>query len=75
MVISSEPQDAGRQTLLFAQQAKQQVLGADVIVPKSRPRLVLSQDHGVAGSLCKALKHAPRIPRAPRPSPAFESWC
>ena len=47
---------SGRQALLFTQQAKQDVLGADVVVLES-PRLFLGQDDNLAGSLCESLEH------------------
>ena len=47
---------AGGKTLLFAQEAEQDVLGADVVVLE-RPRLFLRQDDHLAGSLCESLEH------------------
>ena len=47
---------AGGEALLFAQQAEQDVLGADVVVLE-RPGLFLRQDDHLAGSLCKSLEH------------------
>ena len=44
------------ETLLLAQQAEQDVLGADVVVLE-RAGLVLCEDDDLAGSLCEALEH------------------
>ena len=46
--------------LLFAQQAKQDVLGADVVVLE-RPRLLLGQDDYLTGALGESLKQTSRI--------------
>ena len=43
---------SGRQALLFTQQAKQDVLGADVVVLQ-RARLVLGEDDDLASPLCE----------------------
>ena len=45
-----------REALLLAEQPQQDVLGADVVVLEG-PRLFLSQDDHLAGSLCKSLEH------------------
>ena len=49
-------EDAGRQALLLAQQAEQDVLGADVVVLE-RASLLLGEDDHLAGSLCESLEH------------------
>ena len=49
-------EDAGRQTLLLAQQAEQDVLGADVVVLE-RASFLLGEDDHLAGSLCESLEH------------------
>ncbi len=60
----------GGEALLFAQQAQQDVLGADVIVLEG-PRLLLSQDDDLASSLCESLKQTPKNPtRRDRSQPA-----
>ena len=48
-------EDAGGQALLLAQQAEQDVLGADVVVLE-RARLFLGQDDYLTGSLCESLE-------------------
>ena len=48
-------EDAGGQALLLAQQAEQDVLGADVVVLE-RARLFLGQDDDLTGSLCESLE-------------------
>jgi hypothetical protein len=48
-------EDAGGEPLLLAQQAEQDVLGADVVVLQSA-RLVLSEDDDLAGSLGEAFE-------------------
>jgi hypothetical protein len=48
-------EDAGRQALLLAEQAEQDVLGADVVVLE-RARLFLCQDDDLTGSLCESLE-------------------
>ena len=48
---------AGREALLLAQQAEQDVLGADVVVLE-RPRLLLGEDDHLAGSFCESLEHS-----------------
>jgi len=53
-----------REALLFAQQAEQDVLGADVVVAQ-RPRLFLGQDDDVAGALCKSLEQTPEDRSSP----------
>jgi hypothetical protein len=53
-----------REPLLFAQQAEQDVLGADVVVAQP-PRLFLSQDDDVAGALCKSLEQTPEDRSSP----------
>ena len=45
------------QALLLAEQAEQDVLGADVVVLES-PRLLLGEDDYLAGSLCESLEHS-----------------
>ena len=50
-------EDAGREALLLAKQAEQDVLGADVVVLES-PRLLLGEDDYLAGSLCESLEHS-----------------
>ena len=47
----------GGQALLLAEQAEQDVLGADVVVLES-PRLLLGEDDYLAGSLCESLEHS-----------------
>ena len=49
-------EDAGGEALLLAQQAEQDVLGADVVVLE-RPRLLLGEDDHLAGPLCESLEH------------------
>ena len=49
-------EDAGGEALLLAQQAEQDVLGADVVVLE-RPRLFLGEDDDLAGPLCESLEH------------------
>ena len=49
-------EDAGGKALLLAQQAQQDVLGADVVVLEL-PGLFLCEDDDLAGSLCKSLEH------------------
>ena len=56
-VMSRRLEDAGGQALLLAQQAEQDVLGADVVVLE-RARLLLGEDDHLAGSLCESLEHA-----------------
>ncbi len=51
---------AGRQPFLFAEEAEQNVLSADVVVLE-RPRFFLSQDDYLAGSLCESLEHDPSL--------------
>jgi hypothetical protein len=51
--------DSGGETLLFAQQPEQDVLGADVVVLQ-RARLVLCQDNDLPGPLGEALEHLRR---------------
>ena len=48
---------AGGKALLLAEQAEQDVLGADVVVLES-PRLLLGEDDYLAGSLCESLEHS-----------------
>ena len=48
-------EDAGGETLLLAEQAEQDVLGADVVVLE-RPRLLLGEDDDLAGSLGESLE-------------------
>ena len=48
------------QSFLFAEEAEQNVLGADVVVLE-RPRFFLSQDDYLAGSLCESLEHDPSL--------------
>ena len=55
-VMSRRLEHAGGEALLLAQQAEQDVLGADVVVLE-RPRLFLREDDHLAGSLCKSLEH------------------
>ena len=56
---------AGRKTLLLAQQAEQDVLGADVVVLEL-PGLFLGEDDDLAGSLCKSLEQVGYLlPRTP----------
>ena len=54
-VMSRRLEDAGGQALLLAQQAEQDVLGADVVVLE-RARLLLGEDDDLAGSLCESLE-------------------
>ena len=49
-------EDAGGEALLLAEQAEQDVLGADVVVLE-RPRLFLREDDYLPGPLCESLKH------------------
>ena len=49
-------EDSGSQALLLAQQAEQDVLGADVVVLQD-PGFLLGQDDHLAGPFCKALEH------------------
>ena len=49
-------EDAGREALLLAEQAEQDVLGADVVVLE-RPRLFLGEDDDLTGSFCESLEH------------------
>src|SRR3712207_1079334 len=49
-------EDAGRQALLLAQQAEQDVLGADVVVLE-RPRLLLREHHHLSCALRESLEH------------------
>jgi hypothetical protein len=58
-------QHTGRQALLFAQQAKQDVFGANVVVLE-RAGFFLGQHDNVPGALCEPLKHSPPIVRTPR---------
>jgi hypothetical protein len=51
------------EALLLAKQAQQDVLGADEIVLELT-RLLLRQDDGRSGLLCKPLKQSPSIPPA-----------
>ena len=44
------------EALLLAEQAEQDVLGADVVVLEG-PRLLLGEDDDLAGSLCESLEH------------------
>ena len=52
---------ASCQALLLAQEAEQDVLGADVVVLE-RPRLLLGEDDHLAGSLCESLEHGCDVP-------------
>ena len=47
---------ASRQALLLAEQAEQDVLGADVVVLEG-PRLLLGEDDHLSSSLCESLEH------------------
>ena len=47
-------------TFLFAQQAEQEMLGADVVVLE-RPGLILGQNHDLASSLGEPLEHRSRL--------------
>src|SRR5262249_54896795 len=59
------------ETLLLAQQAEEDVLGADVVVLQ-RPRLVLREDDDLPGSFSESLEHAlPFLPPAPAASNRF----
>jgi hypothetical protein len=49
-------EDAGRQALLLAKEAEQDVLGADVVVLE-RPRLLLGEDDHLTCAFCKSLEH------------------
>jgi hypothetical protein len=49
-------EDARGEALLLAEQAEQDVLGADVVVLE-RPRLLLGEDDHLAGSFCESLEH------------------
>jgi hypothetical protein len=49
-------EDAGRQTLLLAEQSQQDVLGADVVVLEGA-RLLLGEDDHLPGTFCKSLEH------------------
>src|SRR5205823_11825499 len=62
-------QRPGRHAPTLMDEAKQQVLGADVVVVQ-HPGFVLSQDHHPLGPVGEPLKHAPS-----RPSPsAAPQW-
>ena len=52
---------AGGETLLLAEQAEQDVLGADVVVLE-RPRLVLREDDDLASPFSEAFEQGPSIP-------------
>ena len=54
-------EDAGGKALLLAQQAEQDVLGADVVVLE-RPRLFLREDDHLPGPLCESLKQLVKPP-------------
>ncbi len=54
-------QDARSKPLLFAQQAEQDVLRADVVVLQ-RARLVLGEDDDLSGPFCEAFEQNPRPP-------------
>ena len=56
---------AGGKALLLAEQAEQDVLGADVVVLE-RPRLVLGENDDLAGSFSEAFEHCASFPRGPR---------
>src|SRR5262249_30201439 len=49
------------QAFLLAEQAEQDVLGADVVVLES-PRLLLGEDHYLTGSLSESLEHQSVFP-------------
>ena len=49
-------EDARRDTLLLAQEAEEQVLGADVVVLE-RPRLFLGEDHDLPGAFGESFEH------------------
>src|SRR3712207_1850486 len=49
-------QDTGREALLLAKEAEQDVLGADVVVLEG-PRLLLGEDDHLTCSLCESLEH------------------
>ena len=72
-------QYAGGEALLLAEQAEQDVLGADVVVLE-RAGLVLGEDDHLASSLCEPFEHRPapllsRVPRPPkRPSAGVGLW-
>src|SRR5207244_8918480 len=51
-------EDAGRETLLLAQEAEKDVLGADVVVLQCA-RFVLGEDDDLASPFCESLEHAP----------------
>src|SRR5205085_6293616 len=50
-----------RETLFFAEQPEQDVLGADVVVLE-RPRLVLRENHDLASPFSKAFEQVPSTP-------------
>src|SRR5207253_2756959 len=54
-------QHAGCQALLLAQQAEQNVLGADVVVLE-RPRLLLRKNDHLPGPFCESLEHVCILP-------------
>ena len=57
-------EDAGSKALLLAEQAEQDVLGADVVVLQ-RTCFVLGEDDDLPGPLCKALEHGCLDPSFP----------
>ena len=62
-------EDAGGKTFLLAEQAEQDVLGADVVVLEL-PGLFLGEDDDLAGSLCKSLEQI-RVPVSDNPCSLF----
>jgi hypothetical protein len=67
---------AGGQTLPFAQQPEQDVLGPDVVVPEAAG-LLLGPDNDLASLLGESLKHASKTPSPSDPVQAdpAESSC
>src|SRR5439155_3226808 len=59
--------------LLLAQQAEQDVLGADVVVLQ-RARLVVGEDDHLAGALGEALEHRYRYSRARASTSRSVAW-
>ena len=58
-------EDAGREPLLLAQQAEEDVLGADVVVLQDAGLLLREDDH-LPGPFCEALEHLLLSSRVPR---------
>ena len=68
-------EDTSRKSLLLAQQAEQDVLGADVVVLE-RSRFLLRENDDLAGSFCESLEHVLLVLPAVRveASASVDAW-